>query len=283
MLREILEMLNLKQNGIYVDATIGLGGHSEKILGCIGSEGKLIAIDKDVEALAQTRSRLLNGRLIFKRGSFSEMKEMLSTEGISEVDGILFDLGVSMLQLKDQTRGFSFTSHERLDMRMNSHQKISAWDVINSYPAKEIERILREFGEEPLSRKITEAIVRTRKRTPINTCRELSTIIEGVYRRRGKIHPATKTFQALRIAVNRELEELSSGLQTATSLLTKGGRLCVISYHSLEDRIVKHFMLDRSRQDFIKIITKKPMIPSLEEKRSNPSSRSAKLRVAERI
>ena len=283
MLREVLEMLNPKQDGIYVDATTGLGGHSEKILEHIGSEGKLIAIDKDAEALSQTKKRLSDRRLIFKKGSFSEMKEMLFTEGISAVDGILFDLGVSMLQLKDEARGFSFTSHERLDMRMNTDQKTSAWDVINTYPAKEIERILREFGEERLSRKIAEAIVRTRGRAPINTCRELSTIIEGVYRRRGKIHPATKTFQALRIAVNRELEELRSGLQTSTSLLTKGGRLCVISYHSLEDRMVKHFMLDCSRQNSVKIITKKPMTPSIEEQRQNPSSRSAKLRVAERI
>ncbi len=283
MLREVLEMLNLKQDGIYVDATVGLGGHLEKILESLGSEGKLIAIDKDVEALSRTRNRLSNGRLVFKRGSFSEMNDMLFNQGISAADGILFDLGTSMLQLKDQARGFSFTSHERLDMRMDVDQKVSAWDVINTYPAKEIERILREFGEERQSRRIAEAIVRTRKIRPINTCRELSTIIERVYRKRGKIHPATKTFQALRIEVNRELEELRSGLQTATNLLTKGGRLCVISYHSLEDRIVKHFMLDCSRQRIMKKITKKPMIPSLEEQRQNPSSRSAKLRVAERI
>jgi 16S rRNA (cytosine1402-N4)-methyltransferase len=146
-----------------------------------------------------------------------------------------------------------------------------------------MERILREFGEERRSKKIAATIVRTRKSGPINTCLELSTIIEGVYRKRGKIHPATKTFQALRIEVNRELEELKSGLQTAESLLNKGGRLCVISYHSLEDRIVKHFMLDRSRQGVMKLFSKKPMIPSPEEQRQNPSSRSAKLRVAERI
>ena len=276
-------MLNLEQNGVYVDATMGLGGHSEKILECIGSEGRLIGIDKDKAALEHSRNRLSNERFLFKRGSFSEMQEMLFNEGISSVNGILFDLGVSMLQLKDQVRGFSFTSHKRLDMRMNVDQKISAWDVVNTYPGKEIERILREFGEDRLSRKIAEAIVRARKKRKINTCQELSTIIERVYKRRGKLHPATKTFQALRIEVNRELEELRSGLQAAANLLTKGGRLCVISYHSLEDRIVKHFMRDHSRKNIMKIISKKPMRPSLEEQRQNPSSRSAKLRVAERI
>jgi 16S rRNA (cytosine1402-N4)-methyltransferase len=283
LLREVLESLNPWPGGTYVDATIGLGGHAEEILKFIGSEGRLIGIDKDEEALKIIEKRLSDRRVILKMGNFSDMESLLCQESISEVDGILFDLGVSMLQLKNLERGFSFISDKPLNMRMDKRQKISAWDIVNKYHGKELERILKEFGEEHLSRKIATAIVRWRDKKPINTCSELSKIVEGVYGRRGRFHPATKTFQALRIEVNSELEQLRAGLDASLRLLKKNGRLCVISYHSLEDRIVKKFLVDNAKKGFVKIITKKPKTACPEELSLNPSSRSAKLRAAERI
>lgn len=276
-------MLDLRQGGVYVDATIGLGGHSENILRLIGPDGKLIGIDRDDEALKVSENRLSDRRVVLKRGNFSDMEGLVYPEGISEVDGILFDLGVSMLQLKNLERGFSFVSDKRLDMRMDKRLKVSAWEVVNRYNEKELGKILRELGEEWLSRKIAKAIVSLRSKKPIDTCSELSKIVEGVYGGRGRTHPATKTFQALRIEVNRELEQLSAGLDVSLRLLKKGGRLCVISYHSLEDRVVKKFMANNSKKGLLRIITKKPKTPCPEELMLNPSSRSAKLRGAERI
>jgi 16S rRNA (cytosine1402-N4)-methyltransferase len=283
MVREVIEMLNPKQGGVYVDATIGPGGHSENILRLIGSDGKLIGIDRDDEALKVAEKRLSDRRVVFKRGNFSDMEGLLYPDGIYEVDGVLFDLGVSMLQLKNPERGFSFVSDKRLDMRMDRTQNLSAWDVVNTYSEKELEMILRESGEERLSRKIAKTIIRWRSKKPIDTCFELSRIVEGVYGGRGKTHPATKTFQALRIEVNRELEQLSAGLDVSLRLLKKGGRLCVISYHSLEDRVVKNFIANNSKKGLLRIITRKPKTPCPEEIILNPSSRSAKLRAAERI
>ena len=283
LLEEVIESLNLKQNGIYLDATVGLGGHAEYILKKIGTGGKLFGIDRDDEALGSAEKRLSDKRVVLRRGSFSDMESLLNAEGISEADGILFDLGLSMLQVKDPERGFSFLSDERLDMRMDRRERFSAWEVVNKYPEKELVRILKTYGEERLSGKIAKAILRRRGKKTIDTCSELSGIVEDVYGGRGKIHPATKTFQALRIEVNRELEQVQAGLNAASRLLKTGGRLCVISYHSLEDRIAKHFIAGGSREGRLKIITKKPVTASPEELRMNPSSRSAKLRVAERI
>lgn len=283
MVKEAIKVLNPTPAGIYIDATIGPGGHAEEILKLIGSGGKLIGIDRDDEALRVAQKRLLNERVILKKGNFSDMENLLHRDGISEVDGILFDLGVSMIQMKDPERGLSFTSDKRLDMRMDREQDLSAWDIVNRYPEKELEKILREFGEERLSRKISEAIVRKRRIKPIDTCSELSGIVERLYRRRGRVHPATKTFQALRIEVNNELDELRRGLDSSLRLLKNGGRLCTISYHSLEDRIVKHFMAQSSKRGLLRVMTKKPMTPGSEELRTNPSSRSAKLRAAEKI
>jgi 16S rRNA (cytosine1402-N4)-methyltransferase len=283
MLSEAMGVLNPRSGGIYVDATVGTGGHSEEILKFISSEGRLIGIDRDIEALKMAQKRLSDKRVILKRGNFSDMKNLLSEHGIFEVDGILFDLGISMLQLKNSERGFSFTSDKRLDMRMDRDQEFSAWDVVNKYPEKELDRIFREFGEEHFAKKISKAIIRWRSKKTIDTCSELSGIVQRVYGRRGRIHPATKTFQALRIEVNRELDELRAGLDSSLRLLKKAGRLCIISYHSLEDRIVKHFMADSSKKGLLKVIIKKPIVPGPEELRSNPSSRSAKLRGAERI
>jgi 16S rRNA (cytosine1402-N4)-methyltransferase len=283
MMKEVIEVLKPKEHGIYVDATIGLGGHAENILKLSGSEGKLIGIDRDEDTLKIASRRLSNKRVVLKRGNFSDMEVMLFTEGIHGVDGVLFDLGISMFQLKQPSRGFSFISDERLDMRMDKMQSLSAWDVVNKYPERKLERIIREFGEERLSRKIAISIVRQRGRKPIDTCYELAKLVEHVYGKRGRIHPATKTFQALRIEVNKELDQLKAGLDASLRLLKKGGRLCVISYHSLEDRIVKNFILSNSKKGLLKIITKKPVTPSSEEIKINPSSRSAKLRAAEKI
>ncbi len=283
MVKEAMKVLNPIQGGTYVDATIGPGGHSEAILTLIGTEGKLIGIDRDNEALRIVQGKLSDKRVILRKGNFSDMENLLNKEGITEVDGILFDLGISMVQMKDTERGLSFISDKRLDMRMDREQPLSAWDVVNRYPVKELEKIFREFGEERLSRKIAEAIIRQRRIRPIDTCSVLSEIVERVYGRRGRVHPATKTFQALRIEVNKELEELQKGLDSSIRIMKKCGRLCVISYHSLEDRIVKHFIARSSKEGSLRVITKKPLTPGPEEIRLNPSSRSAKLRAAERI
>ncbi len=282
LVREVIGVLEPKVNGTYVDATVGLGGHAEEILKFLGPEGKLIGIDKDEVALRLAEKRLQNTRVVLKRGDFSDLEFLISQEGISKVDGILFDLGVSMLQIKDPERGFSFTSDNRLDMRMDKGQELSAWDVVNRYPQKKLEKILREFGEEPLSRKISEAIIKMRSKKTIDTCLELAEMIKRFYTKRRKIHPATKTFQALRIEVNKEIDKLRAGFDSALRLLNKGGRFCVISYHSLEDRAVKNFISHNAKEGLLKVITKKPMVPRSEEIRINPSSRSAKLRAAEK-
>lgn len=283
MQEEVAEVLDLKRDGVYVDATIGPGGHTAYLLERIGSEGKIIGIDRDEEALEASAKKFAGRGVCLKRGKFSDMAAFIRSEGITEVDGILFDLGISMLQLKNQTRGFSFLTDARLDMRMDSTQEVSAWDIVNTYPEKQLERILREYGEERFARKIAKGIVQARHKESIDSCAQLSEIVRAVYRKRGRIHPATRTFQALRVAVNKELEQLTEGLSAACRLLRKGGRLCVISYHSLEDRIVKHFIAGNAREKILMNITKKPRTPSAREIRMNPSARSAKLRAAEKI
>ncbi|MBI4690144.1 MAG: 16S rRNA (cytosine(1402)-N(4))-methyltransferase RsmH [Nitrospirae bacterium] len=282
MLREAVILLEPRPGGIYVDATIGLGGHAEEMLKHIGN-GKLIGIDRDEESLRMAGKRLLDDRVVLKKGNFSEIGRMVDEAGVSMVDGVLFDIGTSMLHLRTADRGFSFLSQEPLDMRMDRDQELTAGDIVNKYPEKDIEKILREYGEERLSRRIAKAIVRYRIKKRIITCAELADIICSVYKGRGKIHPATRTFQALRIAVNDELNELRKGLETSSGILKSGGRICVISYHSLEDRIVKNFMKDKREKGVFNIITKKPLTPSFEDVRQNPSARSAKMRGAEKI
>jgi len=281
--REMLEIISPVEGGIYLDATVGLGGHSEMLLGKIGQTGKVVGIDRDDNALARTAERLQDSRLILEKGNFSEMESVLHSQGIDETDGVLLDLGVSMMQLKDLDRGFSFNSKERLDMRMDSFQKLSAWDVVNEYSERELVRILKEYGEEYRAVKIVRQIIHERNNKSIDTCTELAEIISRAIGRTGKVHPATKTFQALRIEVNRELDELRKGLDASLRILRRGGRLCVISYHSLEDRVVKHFIKERAKAGIVKQLLKKPLIPAIEEIRANPSSRSAKLRGAEKL
>ena len=281
MLREVIVLLKPESGGIYVDATVGLGGHSEEILKHIGS-GMLIGIDRDDEALNMARSRLADNRVVLKKGIFSEVGRLVAETGVTEVDGILFDIGTSMFHLKTAERGFSFLSEEPLDMRMDRSQDLTAAYIVNRYSEKDIDRILWEYGEERLSRKIARAIVDCRAKKKIGTCAELSDIVCSVYKGRGKLHPATKTFQALRIAVNDEMNELKKGLDASLGILKSGGRLCVISYHSLEDRIVKNFIRDNQKLGVFNMLTKKPLVPAYEEVRLNPSARSAKLRGAEK-
>jgi 16S rRNA (cytosine1402-N4)-methyltransferase len=283
MSREVIEVLAPFEGGTYVDATVGLGGHSAMILEKIGQSGTVVGIDRDDEALARTAERLRDSRLILKKGSFSDMESILYSQGMNNADGVLFDLGVSMMQLKDLGRGFSFLSNERLDMRMDSSQELSAWDVVNGYSEKELLRILREYGEEYRAVKIVRSIIHERDKKSIDTCGELAEIISRSIGRQGKVHPATKTFQALRIEVNRELDELKKGLDASLRILRKGGRFCVISYHSLEDRVVKHFIKENAKTEGLKQLMKKPLSPGIEEIRANPSSRSAKLRGAEKL
>jgi 16S rRNA (cytosine1402-N4)-methyltransferase len=283
LMREVIDLLSIVEGGIYVDATIGLGGHAEAILQRVGKEGKVIGVDRDAEALRMTAGRLRDSRLVLKKGTFSELETLLASQDVGHVDGLLFDLGVSMMQLKDLKRGFSFHSPERLNMRMDAATGPSAWDVVNRYSEKELTRILKEYGEEHAAPRIARAIVRYRGKKRVDTCAELEDIVFRAAGRRGKVHPATKTFQALRIEVNREIRELEEGLASSLKMLKSGGRLCVISYHSLEDRTVKNFIRDNAKKGVLHQLLKKPITPTLEEIRENPSSRSAKLRGAERL
>ncbi len=282
LLNEVIEGLDPKRGGIYVDGTVGLGGHAEAVLSRILPGGILIGIDKDGEALSIARDRLGGyGKAAYLiKGDFYRMAEIVRNTGFAEVDGILLDLGVSSLQLFSEDRGFSFRSSAPLDMRMDKAQDLTAWDVVNKYPEGRLEEIIRAYGEERYARRIVRAVVRNR---PIDTCLQLSALIDGLGIRSGRIHPATRTFQALRIEVNMELDNLSSCMSEGVGILKKGGRFCVISYHSLEDRVVKNSFRDTAKQGIMKLITKKPLRPTREELGINPSSRSARLRVAERM
>jgi 16S rRNA (cytosine1402-N4)-methyltransferase len=283
MLAEVIELLAIRQDGIFVDMTVGLGGHSAAILELLGPAGRLIGIDRDAAALSRAAERLRDERVQLVKGRFSEVGEIVSGLGMNAVDGVLLDLGVSMLQLKEYERGFSFMSDARLDMRMDASEGRSAWEIVNRYSEKELQRILTEYGEEPRFRKIAKWIVNARQASPVNTCRELAYIVLQAYGGRGKTHPATRTFQAIRIEVNSELDELRRGLASAFGVLKPGGRICVIAYHSLEDRIVKNTFREMGREGTIKVLTKKPLAPARDEILRNPASRSAKLRGAEKI
>lgn len=284
MPREAVEMLGLKAGGTYIDATVGLGGHATEILKHLGPEGRLLGIDRDPEALERTRARLKDKRLLLVKARFSEMEKAAREKGIEEADGVLFDFGVSMLQLRGAGRGFSFLSDEPLDMRMDPTEPLTAETIVNEYPEKELEMIIRDYGEERRARRVAKSIATARRKGRIRTCRELSGLVAGTLGgRRGRINPATRTFQALRIAVNDELGEIARGLKASLGIIRPGGRLVAISYHSLEDRIVKNFMKDMKEMGLMRIITKKPLRPSLEETHENPSARSARLRAGEAV
>lgn len=283
MVTEAMEALNAHPGGWYVDCTLGAGGHSRAILERIQPEGHLLGIDADTVSL-KTAALALSGfgdAVVLAQANFSELRQVCEDRGFTANDGILFDLGVSSMQLDIAERGFSFQREAPLDMRFDTTSGPSAADIINSYGEQEIARILWEYGEERYSRQIAHRIVEQR---PILSTLRLAHLVQQVLgSRRGKIHPATRTFMALRIAVNGELENLKLALAQTAGLLRAGGRLVVISYHSLEDRIVKQFMRAEAADHAFSLIARKVIRPTSLESNSNPRSRSARLRVAERL
>ncbi len=284
---ETLERLVTNTGGLYLDATLGLGGHSEAILRAISAQGKVLGLDADPEALAEAGHRLgaHRGRFSSVRSNFRFLGGVLEKERFFPLTGALFDLGVSSLQLDKPSRGFSFLREGPLDMRLGPDAALTAEQIVNRWPAEQIAMLLTEFGEEPQADRIARAIVARRAIKPLATTLELAACVESVVPRTGH-HPATRTFQALRIAVNQELESLTRGLEAAVPYLKSGGRLCVITFHSLEDRIVKNifssFVAQGSCAYLGKGDEKSPIVPTEEEIARNPRSRSAKLRVIEK-
>lgn len=290
MLREVLEYLDLEPPDTIVDATLGTAGHSEEILKRILPGGGLIGIDRDQDSLSVARKRLseFESACKFIRGNFVDLDILLAGLGIEKVDGILFDLGISSFQLQDSARGFSFQNEGPLDMRMDRDSYISAYDLINNLNEDELSNLLWNFGEERWHNRIARVLVKQRQRQPIATTVELADIVSKSiplkYRcRHYRIHPATRTFQAVRIAVNREIEILEAAVVKAIAALKEKGRICVISFHSLEDRVIKHAFRKAEAEGSITILTPKPLTPAQSEVLTNPASRSAKLRAAERI
>jgi 16S rRNA (cytosine1402-N4)-methyltransferase len=303
LIREVLESLDLKPSGIYVDGTVGGGGHAQAILAATEPDGIVIGIDRDDDALSES-ARVLEAfgtRTFLVKGNYADMKGILSRLGMERVDGIVLDLGVSSHQLETAGRGFSFTKPAPLDMRMDRDAPWNARELVNTADPRELKRILRDYGEELQAGRIARAIVERRKAGPIETTDELASIVASAMPARmshGRIHPATRTFQALRIAVNDELESLHRGIASGIDSLKEGGRFSVISFHSLEDRMVKDLFRDASRgctcprdlpvcacggKPRLRVITRKPVRPGEEEVEHNPRARSAKLRTAERI
>ena len=291
LLKPAIEFLAVRSGGTYIDATLGLGGHGWEIARRLGAAGRLIGFDKDPEALERARERLNNPpserlgdwpTIELVHASFAEVAEHV---GPANADGLLADLGVSSMQLEDAARGFSFQAEGPLDMRMNPHSGLSAEQVVNRFDERELADAIYEFGEERRSRRIARAIVRAR---PVKTTAQLADVISAAARPMNqaerRIHPATRTFQALRILVNRELDDLRALLSTgaAPQVLRPGGRLVIISFHSLEDRIVKDALRDGARDGIYRVLTKKPVTADEEEMHRNPRSRSGKLRAAER-
>jgi 16S rRNA (cytosine1402-N4)-methyltransferase len=288
LLKEVIEYLNVEKNKNYVDCTIGEGGHTIEILKRNGPKGKVLGIEIDPELYKKLKEEGLE-RLILVNDSFLNLKEIVKRENFGPISGILFDFGLSSWHLEKSGRGFSFLKDEPLIMRYDWNQEksmLTSEKIVNEWPEREIERILREFGEEKFAKRISREIVKTRKAKPIRTTLQLVEVIKKAvpaFYLRKRIHFATRTFQALRIVVNNELENLKIALPQAIDVLEKGGRLVVISFHSLEDRIVKNFLKEKEREGRIKILTKKPIRPSKEEIRKNPRSRSAKLRAVLKI
>jgi 16S rRNA (cytosine1402-N4)-methyltransferase len=294
LLNEVMDALQVKPDGRYVDCTLGAGGHSAAIL---ERGGRVLGIDIDPQAIDAARGQLSSygDRINLINNSFENLEIICSKMSFVPVNGILFDLGMSSLQISDPERGFSFRSEGPLKMSFNPSEELTAEIIVNDFPEEEIARIIKQYGEETKSRAIARAIVANR---PISTTTQLSAIVSKVVGSHGRIHPATKTFQAIRIAVNRELERIKTALKQAVNILIVGGRLVVISFHSLEDRLVKDFMRTESQECIcpprmpvcicnhharFKLITKKVATPSCDEVAANPLSRSAKMRVAERI
>ncbi len=302
MIEEAVTSLCCRSGGIYVDGTVGGGGHAYEILERSAPAGLLIGIDRDEEALRETEARLsdFGRRKILVQGNFADLAVILAELKIKCVDGILLDLGVSSHQLDMAQRGFSFAREAPLDMRMDGGQAFSAADLVNQYSEREMAKVIRDYGEEHMAKRIARAIVKQRSETPIGTTRDLADLIcRVVPQAQGRhIHPATKTFQAIRIAVNDELNNLSRAIKSGTEALAAGGRFSIISFHSLEDRIVKaEFRAQEGgcvcpprlpvcmcqRRPLLKVLTRKPLRPSRDEEIENPRARSARLRTAEKL
>ena len=300
LLRETIHFLQPGPDKICVDGTLGGGGHAEAIAKEFSGSGQLIAFDRDADAIFFAKRRLhgFGERIKFVHDNFSRMKTQLTALGISEVDGILLDLGVSTHQLQEASRGMSFQQEARLDMRMDQNQRLDAWTVVNTYEERALARVFWEYGEERDSRKIASEIVRERQQSPIETTEELRKVIRRVISGKFTQKSLARVFQAIRIEVNGELENLSRSLQDMPALLRSGGRILVMSYHSLEDRIVKDFFKEESRtclpsgskylpdqplQPRLRIVTKKPIMAAPDEVQINSRARSAKLRVAEKV
>lgn len=302
MVEEVLFYLNCRETGIYVDATLGDGGHAAAICSLLGPSGHLVGLDWDDAALERAAKRLekFKGKFTLLQRSYTELEAILSEQGLPRVDGILLDLGVSTLQLTDPERGFSYRQDEQLDMRMDRRLETDAADLVNRLPASSLAGLLYRYGEERWARRIAAQVVDYREiHGPIRSGAELAEVVKSAIpaaaRRKGS-HPARRTFQALRIAVNRELENIESFLPQAVAHLAPGGRICVIAYHSLEDRIVKHFLREHSRrcncppalpctcggEGELLLLTRKAVRPSAKEVALNPRARSALLRAAER-
>lgn len=286
MPKESIEFLNIKKGEWYVDCNLGGGGHTELIL---KAGGNVLGIDLDPDAIWEVRKRLKNyideGRLILTQTNFLNIGEAVKNKNITKVSGVLFDLGVSTHQLEEAERGFSFNADAPLDMRMDRTQGVSAKELVNGLYVKELEELFLKLGEENWSKPIAKKIVEYREKKLIETTNELAQIILSVRRRspNDRTHPATRIFQALRIAVNDELNSLRDALPAAFEVLAPGGRIVVISFHSLEDRIVKNYFRDLDEKRLVEVITNKPIETSEEESIENPRSRSAKLRVIEKL
>lgn len=287
LLKEVTDYLNLKKGDVVLDATTGLGGHALEILKRILPGGRLIGLDADKAALAIAAGKLKDFKGSFKLSNenFRNLDIVLSGEGIDRLDAALFDIGVSSYQLEEPARGFSIRENGPLDMRMDERLTTTAYDIVNKYKEKELSGIIERFGEERFHNRIASLIARERAKGAIKTTHELAGIVRRAvgFSRGAKIDPATRTFQAIRIAVNDELGALEDGLKKAVSFLDPGARIAVISFHSLEDRVVKNLFKGCAGLGLVKLITKKPVVPGPAEAASNPRSRSAKLRVAERI
>jgi 16S rRNA (cytosine1402-N4)-methyltransferase len=288
MYREVLELLDIRNKKFIIDCTLGIGSHALKFLEVMLQGSYLVGIDKDESSLKIANSRLtkFESRFTLIKGDFSNLNNILDNLKMSAPDAIFFDLGISMYQLQDDERGFSFLKDGPLDMRMDRDAFLSAYELINNLGEIELEEIFRKFGEERFAHKIAKRIIEGRKHEPIATTAKLTRIILEALPQASfkyKIHPATRIFQALRIAVNRELEVLKTGIEKAIDALNCGGKIAVISFHSLEDRIVKHTFKDYSSRGLLRILTKKPIKPQQDELLDNHASRSAKLRVAEKI
>ena len=292
LLHEVLGFLAIDPAGTYLDGTFGRGGHARAVLSRLGPDGRLFAVDRDPAAAAAAHELAADPRFTFRRARFSAAASVIEEAGLrGRVNGVLLDFGVSSPQLDDQARGFSFQSDGPLDMRMDTTSGESAADWLAHASQSDIERCLFEFGEERFSRRIARRLCAERAQTPIQSTAQLAALVVSAVPRSGeRIHPATRTFQALRIQVNEELQEISQALPALAEVLAPGGRLCAISFHSLEDRIVKRFFRDLARETFhadpgalrYAVLTRKPVGPSEEESAANPRARSARLRVLER-